>query len=126
MAELNESERSTVLVERAAFQELVRASRRNVDLAYAAGGIAIWAAFVLAMSEGAVTPWVVAFAQIGVAFLAWGLGASRRLTRGHGSSGVPPQDGPLSPVPYVDRQHSTWREAPGGMSGDAGGELPGS
>jgi hypothetical protein len=33
MAEPNESERSTVLVERAALQALVRASRRNVDLA---------------------------------------------------------------------------------------------
>jgi hypothetical protein len=72
MAEPNESERSTVLVERAAFQALVRASRRNVDLAYAAGGIAGWAAFVLAVSNGAVTLWVVAFGLLAIAFLGWG------------------------------------------------------
>ena len=126
MAESNESERSTVLVDRAAFQALVRAGRRNVDLEYAAGGIAIWAAFMLAMSEGAVTLWVAGFALIGVAFLAWGFGTSRRLARGHGPTGVPPRDGPFSPVPYVDRQHSMWRETPGGTSGDGGSELPGS
>jgi hypothetical protein len=126
MAEPNESERSTVLVERAAFQALVRASRRNVDLAYAAGGIAIWAAFVLAVSEGAVTMWVAAFGLVGIAFLGWGFRTSRRLARDHGPTGIPPGDGPFSPVPYVDRQHSMWREAPGGLSGDPGSDLPGS
>jgi hypothetical protein len=126
MAEPNDWERSMVYVERGAFQALVRASRRNVDLAYAAGGIAIWAAFVLAVSEGAVTLWVAAFGLVGIAFLGWGFRMSRRLAREYGPTGVPPRDGPFSPIPYVDRQHSMWREAPGGLSGDPGSELPGS
>jgi hypothetical protein len=126
MAEPNESGRSTVLVERAALQALVRASRRNVDLAYAAGGIAGWAAFVLAVSEGAVSLWVVAFGLVGIAFLGWGFRTSRSLGREHGPAGTPPPDGPFPPIPYVDRQHSIWREAPGGLSGDPGRDLPGS
>ena len=124
----HESEPSTVLVERETYQELVRASRRNVQFAYAAGAIALWSAVVLGVAEGAVTLWVGLFAIIGVGFLARGFLTSRRLTRTFGPPGIPPKDGPFAPIPYVDRQGSMWREGSGigafpGAGGDGGGDA---
>jgi hypothetical protein len=123
----HESEPSTVLVEREAYQELLRASRRNVQLAYAAGAIALWSAVVLGIVDGAVTLWVGLFAITGIGFLARGFLTSRRLTRHYGPPGVPPKDGPFAPIPYVDRQGSMWRESAGvgafpGPGGDGGGD----
>lgn len=122
----HESEPSTVLVSREAYSELLRASRRNVQLAWAAGGIALWAAVVLGAVEAAVTLWVGLFAIAGVAFVAWAIVTSRRLTRRYGPPGVPPTGAPFSPVPYVDRQASMWHEGGAGVGGDPGSNLPGS
>jgi hypothetical protein len=123
------SEQSAVLVEREVYRELLRASRRNVHLAYAAGGLALWAAIVLAITAAAITLWVGLFAVAGIAFVAWGVLTARRLTRQYGPTGVPPTGGPFSPIPYVDRQHSMWRESVGGvsgLSGDGGTDIPSS
>jgi hypothetical protein len=125
----HESEPSTVLVERETYQELVRATRRNVQLAYAAGAIALWSAIVLGVAEGGVTLWVGLFAIIGIGFMARGFLTSRRLTRRFGPPGIPPRDGPFAPIPYVDRQGSMWREGSGGAfpgAGDDGGGDSGS
>ena len=79
--------------------------------AHATGGVALWAGL---------------FAIAGIAFLAWGLLTARRLSRLYGSPGVPPTGAPFSPVPYVDRQGSMWREGGGGVgsSGEAGTDIP--
>ena len=127
MTESHESE-PTVLVERTAYQELVRASRRTVQYAYAAGAIALWSAVLLGIAEGALTLWVGLFGVIGVGFLARGFLNARRLTRQFGPPGVPPTDGPFAPIPYVDRQGSMWREGGGigpvaGPGGDGSGET---
>ena len=93
------SEQSTVPVEREAFRELVRARRRKVQLAYAAGGLALWAAVVIAITAAAITLWVGLFAAAGIAFLAWRVLTARRLTRQYGPPGVPPTSGPFAPIP---------------------------
>jgi hypothetical protein len=85
----HESEPSTVLVEREAYQELVRASRRNVQLGYAAGAIALWSAVVLGIAEGAVTLWVGLFAITGIGFLARGFLAGVDVARGRRRWRVP-------------------------------------
>ena len=128
MSGLHESEPTTVLLEREAYQELVRASRRNVQLASAAGAISLWSAVVLAIAEGTVTLWVGLFAIIGIGFLARAFLTSRRLTRQYGPVGIPPRDGPFAPIPYVDRQGSMWREGAGigafsGTGADDGGDA---
>ena len=120
------SEQSAVLVEREVYRELLRASRRNVHLAYAAGGLALWAAIVLAITAAAITLWAGLFVIAGIAFLTWGVLTARRLTRLYGPPGVPPTGAPFSPIPYVDRQGSMWREGVGGvgLDGDAGSDIP--
>jgi hypothetical protein len=121
-------EQSTVLIERESYLELLRASRRNVHLAYAAGGLALWAAIVLAITAAAITLWVCLFAAAAIAFFAWGVLTARRLTRQYGPISVPPTGGPFSPIPYVDRQHSMWREGGGlsELSGDGATDIPSS
>ena len=126
MTESHGSDESSVRISREAYRELLRASRRNVQLAYAAGGLALWAAVVLVITAGSIALWAGLFAIAGIAFLAWGVTRARRLTRQYGAPGVPPIGAPFSPVPYVDRQGSMWREGGGGVGGDGnvGGDVP--
>ena len=95
-------------------------------LAYAAGGLALWAAVVLVITTGSITLWAGLFALAGIAFLAWGVLTARRLTRLYGPPGVPPTGAPFSPIPYADRQGSMWREGGGGAGpgGDAATDIP--
>ena len=120
------SDEPTVLIAREAYRELLRASRRNVRLAYAAGGLALWAAVVLAITAGSLALWAGLFAIAAVAFVAWGVLTARRLTRLYGPPGVTPASGPFSPIPYVDRQGSMWREGGGGAGSipEAGSDIP--
>ena len=122
------SDEPTVLISREAYRELLRASSRNVRLAYAAGGLALWAAVVLVITAGSIALWAGLFAIAGIAFLVWGVLTARRLTRLYGPSGVPPTGAPFSPIPYVDRQGSMWREGGSGAGpgGDAARDLPSS
>ena len=122
----HESDEPTVLISREAYRELLRASRHNVALAYAAGGLALWAAVVLVITTGSITLWAGLFALAGIAFLAWGVLTARRLTRLYGPPGVPPTGAPFSPIPYADRQGSMWREGGGGAGpgGDAATDIP--
>ena len=120
------SDEPTVLISREAYGELLRASRRNVRLAFAAGGLALWAAVVLVITAGSIALWAGLFAIAGVAFLAWGVLTARRLTRLYGPPGVPPTGAPFAAVPYVDRQGSMWREGGGGPGSipEAGSDIP--
>ena len=120
------SDESAVTVSREAYVELLRANRRNVQLAFAAGGLALWAAIVVVITAGSITLWAALFAIAGIAFLAWGAMTARRLTRLDGPPGVPPTGAPFSSIPYVDRQGSMWREGGGGLGsgGEAGGDIP--
>ena len=70
--------------------------------------------------------WAGLFAIAGVAFFAWGVLTARRLTRLYGPPGVTPASGPFSPIPYVDRQGSMWRQSFGSadLGGDAGSDIP--
>jgi hypothetical protein len=124
MSGSHRSDEPRVLISHEAYRDLLRASHRNVHLAYAAGGLAFWAGVVLVITAGSITLWAGLFAIVGIVFLAWGVIAARRLTRLYGPPGVPPASGPFSPIPYVDRQGSMWREAGGGSGGDAGGDAP--
>ncbi len=127
MSGSHESDEATVLISREAYRELLRARRRNVHLAYAAGGLAVWAAVVLVITAGSIGLWAGLFAIAAIAFLAWGGLIVRHLTRLYGPPGVPPTGAPFSPIPYTDRQGSMWREGVGGVGpgGDAGGDVPG-
>lgn len=84
MARPSGSDEPTVLVPRSEFQELVRASHRNVTLAYTGGVVGVAAAVLLAISEGGVVLWVVIFAIVGVALLVRGVRESRSFSRRYG------------------------------------------
>ena len=115
MARPAASDEPTVLVQRAELQELVRASRRNVTLAYTGGVIAVAAALLLAISEGGFVLWVAIFAILGAALLVWGARESRSLNRRYGPVGRTRQASPfeafdgmeanrehLAATPFVD------------------------
>jgi uncharacterized membrane protein len=107
MARHGGSDEPTVLVPRAEFQELVRASRRNVTLAYAGGAVAVAAALLLAVSEGGVVLWVGIFAIVGAALLTWGVRESRSLVRRYGPVGRAKQASPFETFDGVEgnREH---------------------
>jgi uncharacterized membrane protein len=102
MARPGGSDEPTVLVPRAEFQELVRASRRNVTLAYTGGAVAVAAAALLAVSEGGVVLWVGIFAIVGVAMLVWGVRESRSLVRRYGPVGRAKQASPFETFDGVE------------------------
>ena len=115
MARPTASDEPTVLVPRAELQELVRASHRNVTLAYSGGAIAVAAALLLGISEGGFVLWVGIFAILGAALLVWGARESRSLNRRYGPVGRPRQASPfeafdgmeanrehLAATPFVD------------------------
>jgi hypothetical protein len=89
------SDEPTVLVRRSEFQELVRASHRNVTFAYTGGAVGVAAAVLLAISEGGVVLWVAIFAIVGVALIAWGVRESRSLARRYGPVGRSRQASPF-------------------------------
>jgi hypothetical protein len=95
MASTGGSDESTVLVPRSELQELVRASHRNITLAYAGGFLGIAAALTLAYSEGGVGLWVGIFAIAGAALLVWGFRESRSFARRYGPVGWPRQASPF-------------------------------
>jgi hypothetical protein len=94
---------------------LVRASHRNVTLAYVGGAVGVAAAVLLAISEGGVVLWVGIFAIVGAALLVWGVRESRSLTHRYGPVGRSRQASPfeafdgmeanrehLAATPFVD------------------------
>jgi hypothetical protein len=95
MARPDGSDEPTVLVPRSEFQGLVRASHRNVSLAYAGGVVGVAAAVLLAISEGGFVLWVGIFAIAGVWLLVSGLRESRALARRYGPVGRARQASPF-------------------------------
>lgn len=113
---------STVLVPRSEHVALVRESRQGAIVMLAGGALMLWASVLLAVGEPSRVLWVWVFAIIGIAGIAWGAFALRRFARRYGSPGTRPPDGPISPVPYVDRQDPSGRQPGGGaFPPDAGG-----
>jgi len=107
MAPPTNSDEPTVLVPRAALQELVRASHRNVTLAYAGGALSIAAALLLAISEGGFVLWVGIFAVAGGALLVSGFRTARALRRQYGPAGIQRQASPFETFDGVEsnREH---------------------
>ena len=112
MAPTEGSDEPTVLVPRAELHELVRASHRNVSLAYAGGILAVAAALLLAISEGGFVLWVGIFAVAGGALLLSGFRASRSLRHRYGPVGPQRQASPFEAFDGMEANREHLAAAP--------------